>query len=227
MALDSGVLDQLEAALGAVLPGEVAVAVEDPSAGDAGLFAAEAAAVARAVPKRRAEFAAGRRAAHRAMEALGHLAAPVTMEANRAPVWPDGLIGSISHCNGGCAALVARGADLRAVAIDLEDNTNLPREVLPMVCLPAERAWIDRLAPERRMWAARLIFSAKECAYKLQFPITRKMLDFADLQVDIDLPGRRFRARFLDHQAPFCAGETLDGQIDWHGTIIHSVMILR
>ena len=98
MALDSDPFADLAAALARVLPPGVAVAVEDPAASAEGMFDAEARAVARAVPARRAEFAAGRRAAHRAMERLGVPAAPVAMGSDRAPVWPPGVIGSISHC---------------------------------------------------------------------------------------------------------------------------------
>ena len=61
--------------------------------------------MARAVPQRRREFFAGRLAAHRAMEALGHLPEPVPMGQDRAPVWPQGLVGSISHGAGACAAM--------------------------------------------------------------------------------------------------------------------------
>ena len=38
-----------------------------------------------------------------------------------------------------------------------------------MVGLPEERRWLDSLPEEVRGRSARLIFSAKECAYKLQY----------------------------------------------------------
>lgn len=197
MALDSDPFADLAAALARVLPPGVAVAVEDPAASAEGMFDAEARAVARAVPARRAEFAAGRRAAHRAMERLGVPAAPVAMGSDRAPVWPPGVIGSISHCEGACAALVALAGDMRAVAVDLEPDTDLPADLLPIVCSPGERAWLGGLAPETAGRMARLIFSVKECVFKLQYPMTGKMLEFSDMEVDIDLSDHRFSARFV------------------------------
>jgi len=73
-----------------------------------GLFPEEEMLVARATEKRRQEFTAGRECARSALSALGVQAAPILRGYRGAPQWPDGIVGSIAHCAGYCAAAVAR-----------------------------------------------------------------------------------------------------------------------
>ena len=61
-------------------------------------------AVAGAVHKRQAEFAAGRTCARRAMAKLGVSIPALLLGANREPVWPRGIVESITHCSGYSAA---------------------------------------------------------------------------------------------------------------------------
>jgi 4'-phosphopantetheinyl transferase EntD len=49
-------------------------------------------------------------------------------------------------------------------------------------------------APDRRHWD-RVLFSAKESLYKAWFPLTRRWLDFKDVQVTIERTEGTFHAR--------------------------------
>ena len=84
------------------------------------LFAQEAVAVDRAVPRRRAEFAAGRRCARAALARIGIPPAPLLRGEDREPLWPDGAVGSITHCAGYVAAAVAATEVMLSVGIDAE-----------------------------------------------------------------------------------------------------------
>lgn len=162
---------------------------EEP--GNARLYPEEEAVVARAVPKRRREFAAVRACARRAMEKLGVPPQPVLPGERGAPRWPDGLTGSMTHCDGYCAAALVRVTDLASLGIDAEPDGPLPDGVLSSVALPAERDRLLRLAQDRpgTHWD-RLLFSAKESVYKAWFPLTGQWLDFseADIELSVD-PG--------------------------------------
>ena len=68
--------------------------------GTHGLLPEEAPAIARAIPKRQAEFAAGRRAARAALTTLGHPAQAIPVGDRRAPIWPQGTVGAITHDQG-------------------------------------------------------------------------------------------------------------------------------
>lgn len=153
---------------------------------DAPLFPEEAAAVAKAIARRRAEYAAGRACARAALADLGSPAGPILRDPHRgAPVWPDGVVGSITHCAGYRAAAVARTADVRTVGIDAEPHGPLPDGVLDVITATAdEGAALKALtgqAPELH-WD-RLLFSAKETVYKAWYPFHRRMLDFKEAEL--------------------------------------------
>ncbi|MFG3102411.1 4'-phosphopantetheinyl transferase [Streptomyces sp. NPDC048182] len=153
------------------------------------LFPEEEAAVARAVAKRRREFTVVRSCARRAMAKLGVPPQAVLPGERGAPVWPDGLAGSMTHCDGYCAAALVRAADLASLGIDAEPDGPLPEGVLAAVALPAEAERLARLAADHPgvHWD-RLLFSAKESVYKAWFPLTGRWLDFseADIRIAVD-----------------------------------------
>ncbi|MFJ6386057.1 4'-phosphopantetheinyl transferase [Streptomyces sp. NPDC091972] len=159
---------------------------------NARLYPEEAALVAPAVPKRRREFAVVRACARRAMEKLGVPPQPVLPGERGAPRWPAGLTGSMTHCDGYCAAALVRVADLASIGIDAEPHGPLPEGVLESVSLPQERARLRELAEAHPgiHWD-RLLFSAKESVYKAWFPLTGKWLEFTEADIDILVdPGR-------------------------------------
>ncbi|MGC0336437.1 4'-phosphopantetheinyl transferase family protein [Streptomyces sp. SLBN-8D4] len=171
-----------------LLPDSV-VAVEVHGHGEPGntaLYPEEAALVAHAVPKRRREFAVVRTCARRAMEKLGVPPQPVLPGERGAPQWPAGLTGSMTHCDGYCAAALVRSADLASLGIDAEPHGPLPEGVLGSVSLPGERVRLRELAGAYPAvhWD-RLLFSAKESVYKAWFPLTRTWLDFTEADIDI------------------------------------------
>ncbi|MEU6097947.1 4'-phosphopantetheinyl transferase superfamily protein [Streptomyces sp. NPDC047079] len=189
-----------------LLPGSVAVVEahgRDALGDGVPLYPEEEAVVARAVEKRRREFRAARGCARQAMEKLGVPRGPVLPGERGAPRWPDGLIGSITHCEGYCAAALAHVGDLVSLGIDAEPHDRLPEGVLEAVALPAEQTRLRALAHSHPSvhWD-RLLFSAKESVYKAWFPLTGKWLDFQEADIEIDpgaVPGAsgRFRARLL------------------------------
>lgn len=172
---------------------------------NAPLFPGEAEAVAKAVARRRAEYAAGRACARAALAELGSEPGPILRDADRgAPVWPSGVVGSITHCDGYRAAAVAHAADILTLGIDAEPHGPLPDGVLDViVSTPAERARLTDLtdrAPDVS-WD-RLLFSAKETVYKAWYPFHRRMLGFKEAELlftrDPDTPDRgSYTARVL------------------------------
>lgn len=158
------------------------------------LFAAEVAVVARAVTARQLEFAAGRDCAHRALARLGVPQTSLLPGADRAPRWPSGVRGSLTHCTGYAAAAVCRIGAVASVGIDAEPDAPLPLGVLAEVASVGEQAALRKLPPGPS-WD-RLLFSAKESVYKAWFPLTGRWLDFGDAVVDISSSGR-WRAQVL------------------------------
>ncbi|MCW1931251.1 4'-phosphopantetheinyl transferase family protein [Pararhodobacter zhoushanensis] len=191
----SAIRRQLEKLAADVFAPEIALGIA--SAGDISVMPEEEATLARMVPARRREFAAGRTAARRA---LGQSVA-IPMGPDRAPVWPAGVAGSITHTQGWALAVVGKGM----IGIDLEEDEPLPTEVFGTVLLPKERAALG--ADTRR---AKLIFSAKECVYKAQYPVTKELFGFE--VISITLGDTTFHAEFQRNVGPFERGHILSGR---------------
>jgi 4'-phosphopantetheinyl transferase EntD len=193
--------------LASVLP-ESVVAVARLADDDVGpLHPSEAPAVERAVESRRAEFATGRACAREALVSLGAPAEAVPVGEKRAPVWPDGVVGSITHTRGFRGAAVAWRAVVRSVGIDAEAHDALPDGVLEAVSSESERARLARLSAARpEVCWDRVLFSAKESVYKTWFPLTRRWLGFEEAELEPS-PDGTFLARLL------VEGPTVDGAV--------------
>lgn len=193
--------------LGAVLPSPVLWVARVSDDDDAPLHPSEEAAVARAVATRRAEFTTGRACAREALVALGAPAEAVPVGEERAPVWPAGVVGSITHTRGFRGAAVAWRSAVRSIGIDAEVHDVLPDRVLDVVSSETERALLGRLSSARPDVAwDRLLFSAKESVYKTWFPLTGRWLGFEDAEL-VPAEDGTFTARLL------VAGPTVDGAV--------------
>ncbi|WP_327111896.1 4'-phosphopantetheinyl transferase superfamily protein [Streptomyces sp. NBC_01341] len=146
------------------------------------LYPEEARLVARSVDRRKHEFASVRVCARRAMAALGLPPVPVLTGHRGMPLWPDGVIGSMTHCDGYRAAALARTSRARAIGIDAEPNEPLPSDVYEIVSLPSERTRMPGTDGAGVHWD-RLLFSAKESVFKTWFPLTRVELDFTEADI--------------------------------------------
>lgn len=169
------------------------------------LLPEEAAQVGSAVERRKREFATGRTCARRALRELGLPATSILRGPKREPLWPSGVVGSITHCPGYCAAALAREPEVLTVGIDAEIHEELPPGVLDQVATEPERAWLAAASTERIRWD-RLLFSAKESVYKAWFPLTGRWLGFNDALVTFDPTEGTFHARLL------VAPPTVDGR---------------
>lgn len=174
--------------------GLVRVDFADPGA----LLAEESDALRAAIPARAREFAAGRIAAR---QALGQRLA-IPMGPDRAPIWPQGWAGSISHAAGWAVAIAREGGAL--IGVDLEADEDLPEDILPEILTPAERL---RQSGDLRL--ARRIFAIKEAVYKAQYPVTQQVFDFQTLE--ISLSESRFFAEFRHSVGPFGRGSGISG----------------
>ncbi len=182
-----------------LLPEDVVTAELFGDVGDAEafLFPGEAAAIAAAVDGRRREFTSVRACARRALARLGRDPVPLVPGKDGAPTWPEGIVGSMTHCAGYRAAALAETATVASVGIDAEPHAPLPDGVAEMVTLPVERKELAALgeAAPRIAWD-RVLFSAKESVYKAWYPLAGRWLDFEEARVSLR-PGGTFTARLL------------------------------
>ena len=141
--------------------------------------------IARSVAKRRNEFVTVRHCARQALGELGQPPVPILKGDKGEPCWPDGIVGSLTHCEGFRGAVVGKRGDVRSVGIDAEPHDVLPNGVLGAISLPAERAELTALPPNLH-WD-RILFCAKEATYKAWFPLTHRWLGFEDAHITFDV----------------------------------------
>lgn len=192
------------------------------------LFPAEQGAVRNVVLGRRSEFASGRRCAHLAMEHLGRPSLAVPMGPDRAPVWPHGIVGSITHTDTMSAAVAALTADgIRSLGIDLEPALPLPEDAVDTILRPEERRRLASLPKATQLLHARIIFCAKEAFFKCQYGISRVMIDFHVVAIRLDLADGSFEAALTQDAGIFPARQVFAGRFHLDAALIAAGMTLE
>lgn len=138
---------------------------------------------------RRREFLAARGLAHEGMRRLG-VDGGAILRNGRAPAWPAGMVGSLSHASGRkgeegwAAAAVGRAGMWRGIGIDLEWVGRVGERLWGRVFNERERAALAALQEGAwRELAAGIGFSAKEAFFKLFHPLTGRWAEFHDATV--------------------------------------------
>lgn len=181
------------------------------------VFPGEEALVAKAVETRRREFVTARHCAREALAKLGYAPVPIHAGPKREPLWPAGVVGSITHTTGFRAAAVAPRSVLASIGIDTEKNDQLPdgvEESITGAGEPEMLASLSRTFPALH-WG-RLLFSAKESVYKAWYPLTGRWLGFEDARLAID-PMGTFSAKLLVDGTRTDGGPSL---VELHGRFI-------
>jgi 4'-phosphopantetheinyl transferase EntD len=148
--------------------------------------------------KRRKEFVSGRICARSALETFSVFNQPITMREDRSPVWPEGFVGSISHSNDLCAAVVTQQDQFQSVGLDIEVVNDFNSNYCRHICTENELLRMTSLSEIDKQRDTALIFSAKESFYKCQYQITKAWLDFHDVEILIDNENKEFSVEFRD-----------------------------
>lgn len=160
-------------------------------------------------PKRQAAHLAGRWCAARALEASGcnrELQEPCV---GQAPVWPKGMLGSISHSEDIAVAVAASSERYTGIGVDCETliSSSIAKQLMPLILSPNELPLPN--LPYDASEILTYIFSLKESAYKalssshFRFSFQDAHVRFVDqctaeiaVTVSDRLPSLTLRARF-------------------------------
>ena len=147
------------------------------------------ASIARAVAQRQAEFFHGRLCARAALGEWGVHGWQIGIGASREPIWPAGVIGSITHSRTLAAAAVLPSARGRGIGIDLEEcadnDTGALEAIAHTVLLPSELAYLrSQRGSLSEAHLFKLAFSAKESFYKAVFGVVGRFIDFSAIAID-------------------------------------------
>jgi len=157
------------------------------------LLPAEQQATKNFAQKRMLDFRRGRYCARMALSRFGRENEAIPVGASRGPVWPSGIIGSISHCDGTSVAAVYAGDALLGIGIDLESLQVLEPAMVDQVCGPEERQWLACHHSDRQL--STVVFCIKEAIYKSVWPHLRRFIEFRDVSVIPKLGENTFVAK--------------------------------
>jgi enterobactin synthetase component D len=184
-----------------------------------------------AVPRRGLHFRAGRYCAIEALRLLEPERSVPTLprDPNGAPVWPDGVTGSITHTDEFVSAAVVDASQARSVGIDSEPviDADRARRVAVVVSWPCELALL-RNAGFDRLVALTLVFAAKEAVFKCLHPLVGRIFGYHDVRVaGVDVANRTFTVRLVRTlSADYSAGTLLTGSFDVDDRGVHTGVVI-
>lgn len=167
-----------------LLPSDVMVAELRGKSDSVDIYPEERAYLQRCSDKRINDFVAGRLCAKQALHRLGISNFPLLVGKNREPIWPDNVVGSITHTDDFIAAAAAYSNTVSSIGIDVEQIIDNANELLDIVTTASEKQWLLALPAAQQPLLLTLLFSAKEAFYKCQYPLTNQWLDFHDVVFD-------------------------------------------
>ena len=181
-----------------LFPKGVITAETNPRLSFSELYDSEWQVIANAVPKRQAEFCGGRICAHRALDQLGVPRAPILPNKDRSPRWPKGVIGTIAHTRGVCAAAVAKTRNVIGLGLDIELDAPLESELMMHICSPREREWLLGLPDEDRGKLIKVLFCIKEAVFKCQYPLSSRFISYPNIEIALNVKTSDFSVLNLD-----------------------------
>jgi enterobactin synthetase component D len=150
-----------------------------------------------ACTKRKNEFYSGRWCAIQCLIQKNKSNFAIQMGEDRSPIWPEGIIGSISHSNRLAAALLDESAYCLAIGLDIQPTSaqTLAQDLKNIILHPLE---ITRFEFQYNARLFDLIFSAKESLFKALYPSCCIFFDHQDAEVfKIDSTQNTLKIRLL------------------------------
>ncbi|WP_394849392.1 4'-phosphopantetheinyl transferase superfamily protein [Pendulispora brunnea] len=186
--------------------------------------------LSRAVPKRKAEFLAGRFCVREVLRRIApqHAEVPVGTGKNREPLWPEGIVGAITHTLDFASVAIAHARDARGIGLDAERpmTDENAEKLLDKIASPQEIAEMKRKTGWGTGVALTVTFSAKESVFKCLYPQVQRYFDFSDAWIEI-LDGERFSARLLSTLTPtLTAGRTFEGRFEHNDVSVCTGMVV-
>lgn len=150
----------------------------------------------RACRRKQIEFASGRAAANFALNQIGCANSfPILRGPKGEPVWPDRIVGSITHCYPWNVAVAAKCSNPLAIGVDLETTERAQgTDISELICNSMELEWVRAGNLRERLT---MIFSAKEAVYKAFYPLCRRYIDFKDVELTWAPAQSCFQGKFL------------------------------
>lgn len=190
------------------------------------IFLAEEAQIAGASTPRRNEYATGRSLAHRALIELGHPPRHIINRKSLEPEWPQGIVGSISHCKTVVCVALSRRQNLNSIGIDVELEGRLTKRSLKRILTETEYYNLKNLDTLEQLAKATKIFSGKESIYKCTSSAWNVRFGFKDITIDLNSSDDTFSVRPESSTSQAMRWEKFEGRVkSSSGFVVSSAII--
>jgi enterobactin synthetase component D len=189
----------------------------------------------RAVAQRRLDFRAGRLCAREALRqcapAVGEQDIPIG--ASRGPIWPEGIVGSITHARGYAMAAVAPAAAVQGIGVDIERwlDDGAPGRLGQDLAVPGELETLVQATDWPGARVLTLLFSAKETLFKCLYPQVQAYFGFQQARIVAIRPEAgtdtgEFTATLGAALGPLPAGASFVGRYQCLGEVVVTALTL-
>ncbi|MDX1800827.1 MAG: 4'-phosphopantetheinyl transferase superfamily protein [Marinobacter sp.] len=168
-----------------------------------------------AAGKRKAEYLAGRVCAREALRLITGQTDVPRIGDDRAPVWPAGNVGTITHGGDWAGAMVAARRHYLGLGMDVERRLTEQRatRLLDQVLTPDEKARHAANPGSSYAQLVTLTFSLKESLFKALYPVVKRRFYFQDAELlTWNASGEATLRLLSDLSAQWPRGRTVDAQ---------------
>lgn len=180
----------------------------------------------RSITSRRLDFHLGRAAARQALVRLGRSPAPILIGDQRQPLWPEGIVGSITHATGVAMAVASDRTNCGGLGIDVENAGRTFDELDQHVAFAEEREFLEALPAEQRRLRSLELFSAKESVFKAFFPRVGRVFGFETALLR-PRPDGGYEGRLkADLDGEYPRQRTFTVHCQWQGDLVMTSLVL-
>jgi len=158
---------------------------------------------------RRNEFIAGRNIARRLCGRLLSERTPILKKEDGSPIWPEGIVGSISHKSKIAAVMVSLRENYISIGCDIEVKESLEEKVWSIFMTESEVKHLDSLGLDKDEYS-NILFSSKEALFKCLYPIYRDDTpQISELPITFEIEEQRLSCNFRFEERMFHGGVIL------------------
>ncbi|WDE13823.1 4'-phosphopantetheinyl transferase family protein [Thalassomonas haliotis] len=185
------------------------------------------ASLSQAVNKRQGEYLAGRYAAILALAELGINTRNIPTGEHRSPVWPEGVLASITHTSTAAFCVAASKQRVNYLGIDHENwlKADNVAEIKNSIINEKEEVLLKQSQMSFEQ-AFTLVFSAKESLFKALYPSVGYYFDFSAAEIiDLNTGNNSFCLRLTETLTPaLTVGANFNGQFIFDASAVQTLI---
>ncbi|RUT24826.1 hypothetical protein C0V97_13920 [Asaia sp. W19] len=129
---------------------------------------------------------------------LGRYDANLGISASGAPVWPRGLVGTITHSRKMALAAGASARDYENIGIDTEIVGHIEDGILDLLFSKREIEFVESLPYPEQEKVKTALFCSKEAFFKAKTAMQKSFNSPNEIEIDVDISTKTFRSRVGD-----------------------------